>query len=240
MNSPTVIRAADGEAVAARAARLIVELLEATLTARGQAHLALAGGTTPAGAYAQLHLRDWSTVELWFGDERCVGPADPDSNYRMVSETLLGHAAGAIVHRIEGELGAERAASAYDLLLRERVAADGGSLPVLDVLLLGIGEDGHTASLFPHNPALAVRGAACVAVHQAPKPPPDRVSLSLEVLRLARATILLASGSGKADALARALAQPDPAVPASLLDREHLTVIADSAALGDQATPPRR
>ncbi|MGA2756355.1 MAG: 6-phosphogluconolactonase, partial [Solirubrobacteraceae bacterium] len=90
MSAPTVIRAADGEAVAARAARLIAELLEATLAARGQAHLALAGGTTPAGAYAQLHLHDWSAVELWFGDERCVGPADADSNYRMVSETLLG------------------------------------------------------------------------------------------------------------------------------------------------------
>jgi len=230
-----VIRAADGEAVAARAARLIAELLEATLAARGQAHLALAGGTTP-----QLHLHDWSAVELWFGDERCVGPADADSNYRMVSETLLGHATGALVHRIEGELGAERAAGAYDLLLRERVSADAGPLPVLDVLLLGIGDDGHTASLFPHNPALAVRGAACVAVHAAPKPPPDRVSLSLEVLRLARATILLASGSGKADALARALAQPDPAVPASLLDRDHLTVIADSAALAEPGTQPRR
>ncbi len=231
MSAPNVIRAADGDAVAARAARLIDQLLDATLSARARAHLALAGGTTPAGAYTQLRRSRWSGIELWFGDERCVGPDDPASNYRMVAETLLGHAAGALVHRIEGELGAQRAAAEYDALLRERVASDGGALPVLDILLLGIGEDGHTASLFPHNPALAVRGLAAVAVHDAPKPPPDRVSLSLELLRGARSTILLASGSGKSDALARALAQPDPAVPASLLERERLTVIADGAAL---------
>ena len=231
MSAPNVIRAADGDAVAARAARLIDQLLDATLSARARAHLALAGGTTPAGAYTQLRRSRWSGIELWFGDERCVGPDDPASNYRMVAETLLGHAAGALVHRIEGELGAQRAAAEYDALLRERVASDGGALPVLDILLLGIGEDGHTASLFPHNPALAVRGLAAVAVHDAPKPPPDRVSLSLELLRGARSTILLASGPGKSDALARALAQPDPAVPASLLERERLTVIADGAAL---------
>ncbi len=240
MSAPTVIRAADGAAVAARAAALIGELLSATLVARGRAHLALAGGTTPAGAYAQLALTDWSAVELWFGDERCVGPDDPESNYRMVADTLLGHAGAALVHRIEGELGAERAAAAYELELRERVSDDGDDLPVLDVVLLGIGEDGHTASLFPHNSALAVRGAAVVAVHDAPKPPPDRVSLSLEVLRRARATILLAAGPGKADALARALGPADPAVPSSLLERAHLTVIADSAALAGQAAGPGR
>jgi 6-phosphogluconolactonase len=87
VSAPTVIRAADGEAVAARAARLIGELVEATVTARGHAHVALAGGSTPAGAYGQLQLPDWSAVELWFGDERCVGPEDPESNYRMVAET---------------------------------------------------------------------------------------------------------------------------------------------------------
>ena len=231
MSAATVIRAADGDAVAERAARLIAELLDATLTARGIAHLALAGGTTPAGAYAQLQPTRWDGVELWFGDERCVGPDDPASNYHMVAETLLGHATGALVHRIEGELGAERAAAAYDALLRERVSADGGSIPVLDIALLGIGEDGHTASLFPHNPALEARGVAAVAVHDAPKPPPERVSLSLEVLRSARSVILLASGPAKAAALARALAGPDAAVPASLLVGERLSVIADTAAL---------
>jgi 6-phosphogluconolactonase len=230
---PAVIRAADGDAVAERAAQMLAELLASTLTSRSSAHLALSGGTTPAGAYRALALPSWDGVELWFGDERCVGPEDPQSNYLMAKQTLLGHAPGALVHRIQGELGAERAAAAYSQLLRERVRGEGaqGALPVLDVVLLGIGEDGHTASLFPHNPALQAHGALCVAVHDAPKPPPDRVSLSLELLRAARSTILLATGAAKAQALARALGPPDPAVPSSLLERERLTVIADAAAL---------
>src|SRR6202022_564110 len=157
-----------------------------------------------AGAYAQLRPKRWEGVELWFSDERCVGPDDPASNYRMVAQTLLTHAPEALVHRIEGELGAERAAALYEKLLRERVPSNGGSLPVLDIVLLGIGEDGHTASLFPHSPALMARGVVCVPVHDAAKAPPDRVSLSLEVLRGARSTILLASGSAKAPTLARA------------------------------------
>jgi len=230
MSAPTIIRAADADAVAERAASLLGGLLDATLTARGAAHLALAGGTTPAGAYAKLRRERWEGVELWFGDERCVGPDDPDSNYRMVAATLLGHAPGALVHRIEGELGSLAAAAAYDALVRERVAGD--PLPRLDIVLLGIGEDGHTASLFPGNPALDAGGVA-VAVHDAPKPPPERVSLSLGVLRAAGATIILASGASKAAALAGALGDPDPSVPASLLDRDRLTVVADLAALGE-------
>ena len=233
MTGPRLIRAADGDAVAERAARLIEELLDATLAARGSAHLALAGGTTPAGAYRRLQPRSWDGVELWFGDERCVGPEDPESNYRMAAQNLLDHSGGALVHRIEGELGAELAAASYERLLRERLGGEGSTLPVLDVVLLGIGEDGHTASLFLHNPALGALGVAVVAVHDAPKPPPDRVSLSLGVLRAARSTILLASGAGKAQALASALGEPDEAVPASLLSRGALTVIADSAALSD-------
>jgi 6-phosphogluconolactonase len=233
VSAPEVIRAADGEAVADRAAQMLGELLSSTLTSRGSAHLALSGGTTPAGAYRSLNLSSWEGVELWFGDERCVGPEDPQSNYLMAEQTLLEHAPGALVHRIQGELGAERAAAAYGELLRERLGADDGGVPVLDVVLLGIGEDGHTASLFPHNAALAAAGAICVAVHDAPKPPPDRVSLSLEVLRAARSTILLATGAAKAQALARALGAPDPAVPSSLLERERLTVIADAAALAE-------
>jgi 6-phosphogluconolactonase len=224
-----LIRCANSDAVAEQTAALIEELIAAALGDRDRAHVALAGGTTPAGAYARLAPASWAGVELWFGDERCVGPTDPQSNYLMVEQTLLGHAEAALVHRIEGERGAEAAASAYAELL---VARAGGPLPVLDVVLLGIGEDGHTASLFPGAATLGAGPVVCVPVHDAPKPPPDRVSLSLEVLRLARATILLASGEGKAAALARALTDPTPAVPASLLARERLVVIADEAALG--------
>jgi 6-phosphogluconolactonase len=228
-----VIRVTDGAALAGRAAGLLDGLIDGALRERGSAHVALAGGTTPGGAYRLLAPARWTGVELWFGDERCVGPEDPESNYRMVVETLLPIATGAGVHRIEGELGAERAADAYEALLRAGVPVSAGGVPVLDVAVLGIGEDGHTASLFPHNPALAVTGRSAVAVHDAPKPPPDRVSLTLEVLRAARACVLLASGAGKAGALARALAGPDPDVPSSLLERERLYVVADDAALED-------
>ncbi len=220
-------RCADAAELASVTAELLASLLDDALAARGVAHLALAGGTTPAGAYALLGPSRWEGVELWFGDERCVGPDDPESNYRMALQTLLRHAPGALVHRIEGERGAEDAAERYDALLRARLGE-----PVLDIALLGIGEDGHTASLFPGNPALAERELAAVAVHDAPKPPPDRVSLTLPVLRAARACILLAAGEDKAAPLARVLAGPDEAVPASLLARERLTIVADAAALG--------
>ena len=163
-----VERCADGGELAARAAALLASLLDGALAARGTAHLALAGGSTPAGAYALLRPSRWEDVELWFGDERCVSPHDVESNYRMAEHTLLGHAVGALVHRIEGELGAQAAADRYDALLRERLGE-----PILDVVLLGIGEDGHTASLFPGNPALAererLREIAGVRIRNAPE-----------------------------------------------------------------------
>lgn len=233
MSGPELVRVADADALAERAAARIGALIDAALSARGVAHVALTGGTTPAGAYRRLRPSRWEGVGLWFGDERCVGPDDPESNYRMAAETLLVHARGALVHRIEGERGAEAAADAYEALVRERVPAGADGVPVLDVILLGIGEDGHVASLFPGNPALAVRGRVAVPVHHSPKPPPDRVSLTLEVLRAAPSCVLMASGSGKARALARMLAGPADDVPASLLDRSQLTVIADRDALAE-------
>jgi 6-phosphogluconolactonase len=230
-----LIREGDATGVATRAAEIFAELVAAALAARGVAHVALAGGTTPERMYSLVVLESWHGVELWFGDERCVGPDDPQSNYRMVAQTLLPRASGAGVHRIEGELGAEAAASAYETELRGALPAAEDGLPLFDLILLGIGEDGHTASLFPRNPALERRGVACVPVHDAPKLPPDRVSLSLEALRAARECVLLASGSGKAQAIAGALGPPTLDVPSSLLARERLTVIADADALADVA-----
>jgi 6-phosphogluconolactonase len=232
VSAPALIAVADRAELAERAAALLTRLLDDALELRGSAHIALAGGTTPGGAYARLAPARWEGVEIWFGDERCVGPGDPESNYRMAAETLFDHARGASVHRIEGERGAEAAAGAYDALLRERAPAGDDGVPVLDVVVLGIGEDGHTASLFPGNPALDARGLAVVPVHGAPKPPPDRVSLTLEVLRSARACVLLASGADKAAPLARVLSgDPDPATPASLLLPASLQIVADAAAL---------
>ena len=227
-----VIEEPDSGGVARCAAEHFTATVATALAERGVAHVALAGGTTPAATYALLEPAKLEGVVLWFGDERCVGPEDPESNFGLVVSTLRVETA--TLHRIEGERGAEAAAEAYELLLRDRVAVDESGWPVLDLVLLGIGEDGHTASLFPGNPALFVEDRAVVPVHDAPKPPPDRVSLSLGVLRAARVCILLAAGAGKAAAVAGALGEPTPQIPSSLLERERLIVIADRDALADR------
>ena len=198
--------------------------------ARGAAHIALAGGETPRRTYELLaaQIDDWTGVEIWFGDERAVGPDDPESNYRMAQETLLTGDDGPGVNRIEGERGAEGAAGAYASLLEERVPLE-RRVPVLDLALQGLGPDGHTASLFPGNPAVEADGI-CVAVHDAPKPPPDRITLTVPVLRAARSIVFLATGDEKADAVRRLLGGPDPAVPSSLLGGERTEVIVDRAA----------
>lgn len=203
--------------------------------ARGVAHIALAGGETPRRTYELLAQRveDWAGVEIWFGDERAVGPDDPESNFRMAQETLLTGDAGPTVHRIEGERGAEEAASAYASLLQDRLPSEGGA-PVLDLALQGLGPDGHTASLFPGNPAVAADGV-CAPVHDAPKPPPDRITLTVPVLRASRSIVFLATGEGKAEAVRGLLGDPTPGVPASLLGSERTEVIVDRA-----AAPPER
>jgi 6-phosphogluconolactonase len=226
---------ADAEAVAGRAVAEIARHLERACAARGVAHLALSGGTTPARTHELLAAEpvDWAGVEVWFADERCVGPEDAQSNYRLASETLLGPAGipSAQVHRMEGELGPEEGARRYGLALEEHVRARDGELPVLDLVLLGIGADGHVASLFPGAPALdAGERALCVGVRDSPKPPPERITLSLSALRASGRCLLLATGTSKADAVSAMLADPTPRVPASLLRRERLTVIADDAA----------
>jgi 6-phosphogluconolactonase len=216
-----VTRVADAEAAAQRAAEVLVTAISSARVVHGEAHVALAGGSTPRRAYELLGplLGDWEHVHLWFGDERCVGPDDPDSNARMVAESL--QAPGATVHRVPGELGPDDAAEVYARELGDTV---------LDVALLGLGPDGHTASLFPSAPELDADGIA-VGVRDAPKPPPERVSLTLAKLNEAGRIVLLTAGAEKRDAVARVLADPDPATPASLLDRDKLELIADEAAL---------
>jgi 6-phosphogluconolactonase len=224
------------------ASELTAERLADAITAgrrQGRSvHLSLAGGTTPRAAYERLAtlVDDWEAVELWLGDERLVPPDDPESNYRLLAETLLE--GGALVHAVPTDGSAEEAASAYARELRRRVPGGPEGVPELDLALLGLGEDGHVASLFPHSPALDARGEVCVAVHDAPKPPPDRVSLTLDVLRGARSMIVLAVGEGKARPAAAALSDPDPGVPASLLADGALELILDRAAARDISAKP--
>jgi 6-phosphogluconolactonase len=231
----------DAEAVAVRAAAEIARELESAREQRGLAHLALSGGTTPARTYELLveALGDWEGIEVWFADERCVEPEDEQSNYRMAAETLLRPAAirAERVHRMEGERGPEDGAACYAKALAERLP--GGDRrpptpPVLDVVVLGIGPDGHVASLFPGASTLdAGEQAVCLGVRDSPKPPPERITLSLAVLRAARRCTLLASGASKADAISAMLGEPSHHVPASLLRRGRLTAIVD-----DAASPP--
>ncbi|MDQ6919614.1 MAG: 6-phosphogluconolactonase [Candidatus Dormibacteraeota bacterium] len=178
--------------------------MAAALQGDGARSLVLTGGTTPRQMYGLLGELpvEWGRVTLLFGDERCVPPTDAESNYRMAKETLLARVDAGGVLRIPGELGAEDAAGVYDAVV--------GRLQPLDLVLLGIGEDGHCASLFPGHPALNAIGWA-VPVHDAPKPPPDRVSLTLGCLRNARRVIFLVTGTGKADAFRRAQAGEVPA-----------------------------
>jgi len=202
------------------------------------AHVALSGGTTPGRAYELLGEKadELEGVEVWFADERCVGPQDEESNYRLVEQTLLAGSAIAPerVHRMVGELGPDEGASEYAQELRQKVAGEGegsATLPVLDLVVLGIGPDGHVASLFPGAATLnAGPQAVCLGVHDSPKPPPERITLSLEVLRAARECLLLATGASKADATSAMLGEPSPHVPASLLRRGRLTLIVDDAA----------
>src|SRR2546423_7484927 len=194
-------------------------------------HLSVAGGNTPRATYHQLArlVDDWKGVELGLGDERMVPLDDPESNYRLLDETLL-HQTGALAHPVPTEGSAEEAASAYAREIRRRVPAGPDGVPVLDLAFLGLGEDGHTAALFPHAPALSGRGEGCVAVPDAPKPPPDRISLTLDVLQAARRSLILAVGEGEASAVAGVVSGPHPGVPASLLADGPLELIVDRTA----------
>jgi 6-phosphogluconolactonase len=207
--------------------------------AAGGGHLVLAGGSTPRAAHAEFveAVRavelDLSRTTVWFGDERCVVPEDERSNYRMVKESLLdplGDAAPADVRRIKGELGPREAADEYDRALR-----DAGP-PEFELVLLGIGPDGHTASLFPDQPSLSERSRLAVGVPQAGLEPfVPRVTLTLPALALARHVAFLASGASKANAVAAAFgpdAKPDPHIPSSMLApiAKAITVLLDPAA----------
>lgn len=223
----------DVESAAQAAADLLAALITEAQAARGVAHVAVAGGTTPRRTYELVGplLANAADIEWWFGDERCVPADDPDSNYRLILETLLRTPSIPIdrVHRIRGELDPADAAARYAAELRGGAPLDDKGVPQLDVAFLGLGEDGHTASLFPGDPALEIRDRLAVPVVAA-KPPPNRITLTLPVLRAARATVILATGEGKREAVARVLAGPDIATPASLLDATSLTLVLDEAA----------
>ena len=183
---------ATAEEVAEAAAAEIADVLRG-----GAQSLVLAGGTTPKRCYELLAELDvqWGRVTVLFGDERCVPPDHPDSNYRMVKESLLDRVAPATVYRMPAELGPDEGADAY----AEVVA----NVAPLDLVLLGVGEDGHVASLFPGHPLLSATGLTA-GIRDSPKPPPERVTLTLEAIRDAGRVLIIATGAGKAGAVALA------------------------------------
>ena len=221
-------------AVAGKSAELLSTLLGDALARRGVAHVALTGGSSAGPVYERLAslLGSWDGVHLWWGDERCVAPDDDDANFAIARTALIERVGlpAERVHRIRGELGPDDGAAAYAEELGEHLGAGEDGVPVLDVVDLGLGPDGHVASLFPHHPALELTDAPTAAIHDAPKPPPERITLTLPVLRAARSCLIHTSGSDKRDAVAKLRHEPDPATPASLLARERLTVIVDEAA----------
>lgn len=179
------------------ATRRIAELAAEAIAERGVFRVVLAGGGTPRNIYRALRkLRtDWLRWQVYFGDERCLPAAHPERNSHMACETLLSHVPipAYQIHPIPAELGAEAAAEAYRLSLAE--------VELFDLVLLGLGEDGHTASLFPGQAALRQGVSAVVAVHHAPKPPSERVSLSPRRLGETRKLIFLV-GEGKSSIVA--------------------------------------
>jgi 6-phosphogluconolactonase len=209
-------------------AQRLARTAEAAIVARGQFRVALAGGSTPRPAYEMLAVDrsiDWAKWHIFFSDERCVPPDDPRSNYRMVAEVLLSRIgiAAAKVHRMQGELDPSEAAEAYEFEL--------GNEP-LDVALLGIGDDGHTASLFPGSPALEER-SRLVAPSMAPVEPKQRLTLTFRALDEARSAWFLVSGEGKAAVLAEVIVERErarPQLPAARVRAQSVEFYVDTAA----------
>jgi len=217
--------------LAEAAASWTAERITSAVSARWACYLALAGGETPRGCYERLALppyRDtvpWASVFVYWSDERRVPLDDPASNYAMAKAALLDHVPIPTDH-VYPLVGDPTSA------LR-RIPADATGRPRFDLIHLGLGEDGHTASLFPGDPALREARALVAVVHNAPKPPPERLTLTLPVINAARAVLFMVQGAAKRDALAGVLRR-DPALPASLVqpvDGE-LQFIVDKAAAG--------
>jgi len=189
-------------------------------SARAGGHIALTGGSTPRIAYerAAALQPDWSAVSAWWGDERCVPPDDERSNFRLTDETLFSHldSPPRQVHRIRGELPPEEAAAELDSALAG---------VTLDLVLLGMGSDGHVASLFPGSPQLAVEDRRAVSGPPGLEPFVERVTMTMHVLRGARRIVLLVTGEAKADAIVRAFgSEIAEELPASVLRLAHAPV----------------
>jgi 6-phosphogluconolactonase len=240
---------ASAEAVGRRAAQYLVDGIRASAGARGKARIALSGGNTPKQTFQLLadssaFYREqipWDELELYWVDERCVPPDHPDSNYRMTREALLDKVplAPSQVFRIQGELEPEEAAARYEFAIRQSFRLEGAEVPVFDLLALGMGPDGHTASLFPHTAGLHEMMRIAIANHVVSKEA-WRVTLTSPVINRARDVFFLIAGADKAEALKQVFLGPyDPETYPSQLIRpasRRITLLLDTAAAA--ALPP--
>lgn len=223
-NAQVTVFPAAAELFAAAADEFLRIIIE-SLAQRSTVSIALSGGSTPRSIYSLIAERaktipqgggedgriDWRKVHLFFGDERCVPPDDKDSNYRMVRESLLSNSGlgAARVHRVKAELAPEEAARQYEEDLRQHF---GAGMPAFDLILLGLGPDGHTASLFPNTAALGVADRFVVA-NEVPQQKSTRITFTFPVLNNAKEVLFLVSGEEKSSALCHALIARD--VPAA-------------------------
>jgi 6-phosphogluconolactonase len=234
MSTYHLVVASSPEDLARQCAETIASAIDLALAQRDRAQIALAGGTTPRATYARLaqeHL-PWERVDVLLGDERWVAADDPASNARLLRETLLAQGPGshARLHPVPTQLDTpEQGAEAYGALLAQLCS---GTPPCLDLVLLGLGDDGHTASLFPGTAALAERNRA-VTVGEGKGLP--RITLTAPVLSAARQVIFLLSGADKRQALQRLLDPEEPCerTPARLAQPQSpIWIFADQAAAG--------
>jgi 6-phosphogluconolactonase len=213
MSKPTIQVVADANAIAAAAAEKIIELADVAISQRGGFSIALSGGSTPKTLFQLLatdsYIKriDWKNWQIYFGDERCVPPTHADSNFRMASEALLDHVPiqPDHIHRMKGEIEPQQVAIEYGQVLKQNFG-DGG----LDVILLGMGDDGHTASLFPHTAALNEMNHRCVA-NYVEKLGVWRITMTAPFINRSRQVIIMVSGAAKAQRIEQVLLGPiDP------------------------------
>jgi 6-phosphogluconolactonase len=207
----------DAEALARRAAQYFVEMAGEAVAAKGRARIAISGGSTPKAAFALLAdpnqpwrgRMQWENLELYWVDERAVPPDNADSNYRMTREALLDHVPlhPEQIHRMEGELEPELAAARYEAELRNSFHIEGAEIPRFDLIALGMGPDGHTASLFPRTEALHELSRLVVANH-VPQKDTWRITLTWPVINQASSVFFLIAGADKAEILKEVLTGP--------------------------------
>jgi len=231
------------EVLALAAARLFADRAKEAIEQRGVARFAISGGTTPKrlfqlladGAQPFYTQIDWTKLHLYWVDERTVGPEDADSNYRMTREALLDRVPipADNVHRMEGELPADEAAARYETVLRNSMRLEGAESPAFDLLLLGMGDDGHTASIFPHTEAIENFGPLVIANH-VPQKDTWRITLTWPVINAAKDVVFLIEGTAKAERLKEVLLGPyvPDALPSQLIRPTNgkLTFLLDAAA----------